>query len=147
MSNVKLIGPMRPDCPRLEIPYPDVLARCGIAGFASPAEDYAGRSFDLNERYIKHKAASYIFQAVGDSMEEYRIQEGDYLIVDRSVTARAGHIVLALVEGEFMVKKWIERGQWQLLCSGGNRYPPIPLNGVESQIWGVVRSNHIEFPV
>ncbi|WP_083941905.1 LexA family protein [Salinicola socius] len=147
MSNVKLIGIMRPDSPRVEIPCPDILARCGIAGFASPAEDYAGRALDLNEKFIKHKAATFLFQAVGDSMEEYRIQEGDYLIVDRSITARAGHIVLALVEGEFTVKKWIERGQWQLLCSGGNRYPPIPLNGVESQIWGVVRSNHIEFPV
>lgn len=147
MSNLKFIGIARSDAPRVEIPCPDVLARCGIAGFASPAEDYAGRSIDLNERFIKHKAATFIFQAAGDSMEEHRIQDGDFLVIDRSITPRPGHIVVALVEGELIVKKWTRRGQWDLLTSGGDRYPPIPLNGVESQIWGVVRSNHIEFPV
>ncbi|MCE3025708.1 LexA family transcriptional regulator [Salinicola sp. DM10] len=147
MSRIQLIGQAPSSPPRLDIPCPEVLARAGIAGFASPAEDYAGRSFDLNERFIKHQAATFIFQVAGDSMEEYRIYEGDFLVVDRSITPRPGHIVVALVEGELTVKKWITRGQWELLCSGGDRYPPIPMNDVETQIWGVVRSGHVEFCV
>jgi len=147
MSRVTFVGIAHESPTHVEVPCAEVLARAGLSGFASPAEDYAGRSFDLNERYIKHKAATFLFQVVGDSMEEYRIHEGDYLVVDRAVNARAGHIVIALVEGELTVKKWEERGKWHVLCSGGDRYPPIPMNDVETQIWGVVRSNHIEFPV
>ncbi|WP_232825284.1 S24 family peptidase [Salinicola sp. RZ23] len=78
MSRIQLIGQAPSSPPRLDIPCAEVLARAGIAGFASPAEDYAGRSFDLNERFIKHQAATFIFQVSGDSMEEYRIYEGDF---------------------------------------------------------------------
>ncbi|WP_110669935.1 LexA family protein [Salinicola halophilus] len=147
MFPLTFVGAARHDPPHRAVPCAGVLLRAGIAGFASPAEDYAGRSLDLNERYIKHQAASFIFQVTGDSMEEYRIGEGDYLVVDRSITPRPGHIVVALVEGELTVKAWVRRGQYDLLCSGGERYPPIPMNDVETQIWGVVRSGHVEFPV
>ncbi|WP_110685057.1 LexA family protein [Salinicola aestuarinus] len=147
MSSITFIGAASSEPPRRAIPCADVPVRAGIAGFASPAEDYAGRSLDLNERYIKHPAATFVFGVTGDSMEAYRIHEGDYLLVDRAITPRPGHIVVALVEGELTVKKWLQRGRWHLLCSGDDRYPPIPMNDVETQIWGVVRSGHIEFPI
>ncbi|REC93396.1 LexA family protein [Kushneria indalinina] len=147
MSHVILAGTFQSAPTSMEIPCAEVMVRAGIAGFASPAEDYAATSLDMNERYIKHPAATFIFRVQGDSMEEYRIFEGDHLIVDRSVTPRPGHVVVALVEGELTVKKWLERGNRQLLCSGGNRYPPISMTDVEVQIWGVVRSGHVEFQI
>lgn len=132
---------------RLPLPIAEGMARAGLAGFPSPAEDYASRQLDLNERYVKRPAATFFFEATGDSMLEYGIPDGCILLVDRSIDARPGHVVVAIVEGEMVVKAYERRGRHHLLCSGGDRYPPIPMNDVECQIWGVVRSIHVEFIV
>ena len=75
------------------------------AGFPSPATDYCERKLDLNELCIQHPAATYFVRAQGDSMIEAGIFPGDVLVVDRSLSASHGDIVIASVNGELMVKR------------------------------------------
>ncbi len=127
--------------------HPLVLGRTGFSGFPSPAQDYENRTLDLNERLIKQPAATFYMSVTGDSMEALGIQAGDLLVVDRSVEPRPGHILVALVEGEVIVKRYeIRRGQ-PCLCSATPAYPPIPLVDLECQVWGVVRAVIHEYPL
>ena len=75
------------------------------AGFPSPATDYCERKLDLNELCIQHPAATYFVRAQGDSMIDAGIFPGDVLVVDRSITAAHGDIVIASVNGELTVKR------------------------------------------
>jgi len=75
------------------------------AGFPSPATDYCERKLDLNELCIQHPAATYFVRAQGDSMIDAGIFPGDVLVVDRSITASHGDIVIASVNGELTVKR------------------------------------------
>lgn len=132
----------------LPLPLAEYRVRAGLAGFPSPAEDYyAGKALDLNQRFVKRASATFFMDAEGDSMLEYGIPDGSLLLIDRSIDARPGHIVVAMVSGETVVKAYEVRGGYHLLVSGGNRYPPIPMQDVECQIWGVVRSIHVEMLV
>lgn len=129
------------------LPHPHITGRAGISGFPSPAEDYAGRTLDLNERLIKRPAATFFMTVAGDSMEGFGIYEGDTLVVDRSIDARPGHIVVALVEGEVVVKRYELIGQRPYLSSGNALYPPVAIFDLECQVWGVVRSVIHEYAV
>lgn len=131
----------------LPLPYPLPLTRAGLSGFPSPAQDYEGRTLDLNERLVKRPAATFFMTVTGDSMEDFSIQDGDILVVDRSVDARSGHIVIALVDGEVIVKSYEMIGRRPYLCSGNSQYAPIPVANLDCQVWGVVRSVIHEFPV
>src|SRR6056297_113547 len=75
------------------------------AGFPSPASDYAEKTLDLNELCITKPAATYFVRAQGDSMIEAGIFHDDVLVVDRSLTARHGDIVIAELNGEMTVKR------------------------------------------
>lgn len=108
------------------------------AGFPSPAQDYIERTLDLNELCIKRPAATYFVRVEGDSMIEAGICPDDILIVDRSVTAQHGDIVIAQVQGEFTVKELVMRPQVQLLPRN-KAYPPITFaEGAELELFGVV---------
>ena len=75
------------------------------AGFPSPAQDYVEQSLDLNELCIKQPTATFFVRVEGDSMIEAGIHPGDILVVDRSIQAEQGDIVIASVHGEFTVKE------------------------------------------
>lgn len=75
------------------------------AGFPSPAQDYIEQTLDLNELCIKHPAATYFVRVEGDSMIEAGIHADDILVVDRSVNAEHGDIVIAGLYGELTVKE------------------------------------------
>ena len=109
------------------------------AGFPSPASDYEARELDLVEHLIRNRAATYLMRAVGHSMQEAGIFDGDLLIVDRSVTPRSGSIVVAAINGELTVKRLKrERGAVWLEAANAD-YPPIYLRGeAELRVWGVV---------
>lgn len=116
---------------RLELP---VFATAIRAGFPSPAEDYIEHRLDLND-LVKHKEATYYAWVEGDSMQDFGIHDGDLLMIDKSVQAEIGDIVIAEVDGFFTVKK-LGHG---VLLAGNSSYRPIPINpdtGV--LIWGVV---------
>lgn len=115
---------------------------CGVvaAGFPSPAEGYAGRPLDLNELLVQRPAATFFVRACGDSMVGAAIQDGDILVVDRSLEPRQGTIVIACVNGEFTVKFLQRQPNGQVCLVAANpRYAPILLNdSQEVEIFGVV---------
>ncbi len=112
------------------------------AGFPSPAADHTRKRIDLNEHLIRNQEATFIFRVKGDSMTGIGIYEGDELLVDRSIEAKHGHIVLAVLNNEFTVKRLHRRGGVVKLVAENPIYPPIVLkDGEELLVWGVVTRN------
>jgi DNA polymerase V len=108
------------------------------AGFPSPAQDYVEKTLDLNELLISRPAATYFVRAEGDSMIGAGIHDGDILIVDRSLTAKQGDIVIAALQGELTVKQ-LELNPVCRLLPCNPRYQPIQIReGVELELFGVV---------
>ena len=109
------------------------------AGFPSPADDYIERYLDLNAEFIKHPSATFLLRTIGDSMIDAGIFSGDLLIVDKSLEAVDGKIVIAAINGELTVKRLSRKqGRVQLL-SANPRYKPIDITDEQDVvIWGVV---------
>lgn len=106
--------------------------------FPSPAEDYAETSLDLNELLIQKPAATFFVRAKGDSMEGAGIFDGDLLIIDRSLTARHDRVVLAVMDGEFTLKRLYQKEGKIRLISENSKYPPIDVTEeMEFKVWGV----------
>ncbi len=107
------------------------------AGFPSPATDYCERKLDLNELCIQHPAATYFVRAQGDSMIDAGIFPGDVLVVDRSLTAAHGDIVIASVNGELTVKQLETRPTVRLVAKNP-LYAPVDIpDGAALEIFGV----------
>lgn len=106
------------------------------AGFPSPAQDYFNGEIDLNEHLIADRASTFIVRVAGDSMVGAGISDGDELIVDRSVTARDGSVVIAVVEGEMTVKRLRITPQGPELHPENSSY--TVLKPTDLEIWGVV---------
>ncbi|UCZ55978.1 translesion error-prone DNA polymerase V autoproteolytic subunit [Desulfurispirillum indicum] len=126
-------------CPERGAPPPIPLFVEGVsAGFPSPARDYVDRSLDLNELCIRHPAATYFVRADGDSMIGAGIFSGDILIVDRSLEAADGDIIIACLHGELLVKRLRLQGQVRLEAMNPD-YPPLELHDEsELEVFGVV---------
>ena len=111
------------------------------AGFPSPADDYVERSLDLNEELIQHPAATYFLRAGGCSMQGAGIHDGDLLIVDRSINPEPGMVVVAVVDGEFTVKRLARGDAGLMLIAEHPDYKPIPIGpDTDVRTWGVVTS-------
>lgn len=109
------------------------------AGFPSPADDYVADTLDLNEFLVHHKEATFFVKAKGDSMIGAGIHDGDTLIVDRSIAAADGCIVIAVVDAEFTVKRLKKRKGVVSLHPDNPLFQPIEFkDGQELQIFGVV---------
>ena len=107
------------------------------AGFPSPATDYCESRLDLNELCVKHPAATYFVRAQGDSMIEAGIFPGDVLVVDRSLTAKHGDIVIAALNGELTVKKLETRPKVRLVPMNP-KYSAVEIpEGTDIEIFGV----------
>ena len=107
------------------------------AGFPSPATDYCERKLDLNELCIKKPAATYFVRAQGDSMIGAGIFPGDVIVVDRSLTAVHGDIVIASLNGELMLKKLETQPETRLLPMNKNYEPIVIPEGADLDIFGV----------
>jgi DNA polymerase V len=108
------------------------------AGFPSPADDYVEQTLDLNELCIKHPAATFFVRVDGDSMIEAGIYPKDILVVDRSVRAVHGDIVVAAVGSEMTVKE-LQTQPTLRLVPRNSVYSPIDFHdGAELEIFGVV---------
>ena len=116
------------------------------AGFPSPADDYIESRLDLNEKLIRNQNATFIVKVEGDSMINSGIDEGDLLIVDRSITPKNGHIVIASLDGELTVKRLIQTQEGVFLKAENENYPLIVINdSTDMMIWGVVTSTIRQF--
>lgn len=107
-------------------------------GFPSPAQDYIEDSLDLNKLVVKHPSATYFVRVSGDSMLGAGISNGDLLVVDRSLSAGHGDIVIAAVGGEFTVKELQTYPCLQLIPHNANYSPIIFDTEEELEIFGVV---------
>ena len=109
------------------------------AGFPSPADDYVERSLDLNEELIARPAATFFLRAGGRSMQGAGIHDGDLLIVDRSISAEVGMVVVAVVDGEFTVKRLARSTDGMVLAAEHPGYAPVPIGpDTDVRTWGVV---------
>lgn len=109
------------------------------AGFPSPADDYLEGKLDLNRHLIKHPAATFFVRVSGDSMIEAGIHTGDLLVVDRSLEATDGNVIVAALDGELTVKRLSTRDKTIRLLPENHNYQPIEIQPHQSfEIWGVV---------
>lgn len=112
------------------------------AGFPSPAEDLGAQRIDLGQLLITHPQATYFLRASGHSMVEAGIFDKDILVVDRAIKPRHGHIVVAVVDGDFTVKQLYQRGGRLKLKAANPTYPDIfPKDGQTLEVWGVVTAS------
>jgi len=107
------------------------------AGFPSPATDYCERKLDLNELCIQKPAATYFVRAQGDSMIDAGIFPGDVLVIDRSIDASHGDIVIAAVNGELTVKLLETKPQTRLVPMNSQHAPIVIPEGTDLEIFGV----------
>jgi DNA polymerase V len=122
-------------------PYSEILLICHriSAGFPSPAADHADDELDLNEYLISNKSSTYMFTVKGDSMSGAGIENGDKVVVDRSLSPAHDDIVVAIVNGEFTIKRLFKRRGKIELHAENPAYAPITFaEGAELQVWGVV---------
>ena len=110
-----------------------------MAGFPSPADPQVDQPLDLNALLVAHPAGTFFVRAVGDSMQGAGIQPGDILVVDRTLDAADGSIVIAAVNNEFTVKYLCRTERGVQLQAANPRYKPIIfIEGAELQLFGVV---------
>lgn len=129
----------------IEIPVLEVMGNVR-AGFPSPAEDLGAKRIDLAARLIKHPQATFLMRARGDSMKDAGIFDGDVLLVDRAVTPRSGHVVVAVVDGEFVCKTLsIRAGRLKLRAANPGFPDIVPTDSQTVEVWGVVTASIKQF--
>ena len=122
---------------RLTIPY--YLHKAG-AGFPSPATDYIEEDIDLNVHLIKNVPATFIIRVQGKSMTNIGINDGDLLVVDKSLNPKNFSTVIANVHDELVVKSFVKHEGKKFLTSGSKKFEDRILINEEEDIfiWGVV---------
>lgn len=109
------------------------------AGMPTAADDHIEDRIDLHDYVVRHPQATFFVRVQGDSMINAGIHEGDILVVDRSLEAREGSIVIAVLDGELTVKRLKRKGNVVQLVPENDRYPVITVGAEqEFRIWGVV---------
>ena len=109
------------------------------AGFPSPADDYTEENIDLNEHLISNPFSTFFLRVKGESMINAGIKDKDLIIVDKSLIAKPGDIVIAMIDGEFTIKRLSIKNDELYLKAENNNYPDFRFkNHIDVQIWGVV---------
>ena len=108
-------------------------------GFSAAADDYMERGIDLNETLIRNKPATFFFRMNSDAMTEAGIHKGDVLVVDRSLKAFSGKIIVAALNGEMLVRR-LEQNIHKIRLVPNSRLAPIDVDTscCEFAVWGVV---------
>jgi DNA polymerase V len=108
-------------------------------GFGAAADDYAERGIDLNEQLIKNKPATFFFRMKGDAMRDAGIFDNDVLIVDRSLKLTNGKIIVAILNGELLVRRFHKNFSSAFLIPENDRYKAINLAEFSDfSVWGVL---------
>lgn len=109
------------------------------AGFPSPAADYEDKRLDINDYLVQNPVSTFFFPVEGDSMQGAEIFAGDILVVDKSVRPQHGHIVIAFLDGERLVKRLHKRAGRLALVAENPAYPALEIQeGMDLEVWGVV---------
>ena len=109
------------------------------AGFPSPADDHIEENIDLNEHLISNPFSTFFLRVKGDSMINAGIKDKDLIIVDKSLIAKPGNIIIAMIDGEFTMKRLSIKNNELYLKAENHNYPDFRFkNHIDVQIWGVV---------
>ncbi len=141
MNDIKLIMYSADLSSELTLPFADQGVK---AGFPSPAQDYMTDSIDLNRELIRHPATTFYARASGDSMKDCGIDDGDLLVIDKSLEPQDGDIVVAFIDGEFTLKtvRFDDKDNCIWLVPANKEYSPIKITEENNfLIWGVLTYN------
>jgi DNA polymerase V len=118
------------------IPLSEARVSCG---FPSPADDYLDRALDFNKMLVRHPAATFAVIVTGESMTGVGIFPGDIAVVDRSYSVSSGCVILAMIDGEFTIKRYCVRGNQIILVAENQAYPEIAISpDCQFEVWGVI---------
>jgi DNA polymerase V len=116
-----------------------LMATSAECGFPSPADDYLDRPLDFNDLLIENPTATFAVRIAGESMTGVGLFPGDIAVVDRSRTPIEGSIVLALLSGEFTIKRYRKKGARIWLQAENPAFGDILLNDeTVFEVWGVI---------
>ena len=109
------------------------------AGFPSPAGDYIDNRLDIFEYLIQHPTATFYVRVKGNSMVNAAIHDGDLLVVDRSIEPKNNQVVVAIIDGEFTVKRISKYNNKLYLIPENEHFKPIEITETMNfEVWGVV---------
>ena len=109
------------------------------AGFPSPAQNEYADTIDLNRALITNPAATFCARVIGNSMVDAGINEGDLLIIDRSIIPHDGNIAVCFVDGDFTVKRLSVRDEGVFLTPANSKFPELKVDEESDfKVWGVV---------
>ena len=130
---------LRPVAKHPSIAHVPLVTSSATAGFPSPAEDYLDGSLDFNELLIENPAATFAVRITGDSMTGAGLFPGDIAVVNRARKAINGNIILALVDGEFTVKRYKRRNDKIHLVAENPKFKDIIIcDDATLEVWGVI---------
>lgn len=133
-DNINIFTPN--DDSGIELPLSDEHV---AAGFPSPAEDYASLNLDLNRELIKNPASTFYARVSGLSMVDEGINDGDLLVIDKSIEPYDGCLAVCYIDGEFTLKRFERHDGYGLLIPANRDFKPIKVTSENDFcIWGVV---------
>ena len=115
------------------------VSTANATGFGAAADDYMERGIDLNEQLIRNKPATFFMRVSGNSMINAGIYNGDIVIVDRSLKPQNGKIVIAVIDGEMLIRRYEKTLNSLRLIPETTKLSPIDVSEfMDFKIWGVV---------
>ncbi len=109
------------------------------SGFGAAADDYMERGIDLNEQLVQNKPATFFMRVSGGSMVNAGIFDGDIVIVDRSIKPVNGKVVIAVIDGEMLIRRYEKTMNRLRLVPETSKLSPIEISEfMDFKIWGVV---------
>ena len=118
---------------QLEVPT------ANATGFGAAADDYMERGIDLNEQLVRNKPATFFMRVRGNSMINAGIGDGDIVVIDRSITPANGKIVIAVVDGEMLIRRYERTMNKLRLIPETPKLSPLEISEfTDFKVWGVV---------
>lgn len=115
------------------------VATANATGFGAAADDYMERGIDLNEQLIRNKPATFFMKISGHSMINAGIFDGDIAVVDRSVQPKNGKIVIAIIDGDMLIRRYEKSMNKLRLVPDTPKLAAIEISEfTDFKIWGVV---------
>lgn len=117
--------------------------QANATGFGAPTDDFMSAGIDLNDILVKNKTSTFFFRVGNDAMQGIGIYKGDILVVDKSITARPNHVIVAVIDGDMYVRRFMRSPEGEVYLSPANpQFKMIPINeDLDIVIWGVATSN------
>ena len=109
-------------------------------GFSAATDDYMERGIDLNEELIRNKPATFFMRVNSDAMRESGIYKEDVVVVDRSLKAATGKVIIAILNGEMLIRRFEKNNNNIRLLADSKKLAPINIDATceEFAVWGVV---------